>query len=188
MSNFAAQFQLDLLEALISSKTRLKLLLKFFLNSQTTAYLRGLESELGESSNAIRLELNRFEEAGMIVSHTEGNKKIFSANTKHPLFSEIHSIVLKNIGFDRIIENVIERLGDVECVYVTGDFAQGRNSPVIDLLFVGDIDKSYLIQLVEKAETLIGRRIRFLIYTQDDVNLEPQITTNPKPLLLWSSK
>lgn len=177
-----------MLEALISSKTRIKLLLKFFLNSNTTAYLRGLEAEFGESSNAIRIELNRFEEAGMILSYNEGNKKFFSANTQHPLFREIHNIVLKNIGFDRIIENVIERLGDVEKVYVTGDFAQGRNSPVIDLLFVGNIDHAYLIELVEKAEKIIERRIRFLIYTNNDAGLLQQINTDPKPLLLWSTK
>ena len=53
-----------MIEALISSKTRIKLLLKFFLNSKTTSYLRGLEAEFGESSNAIRIELNRFEKAG----------------------------------------------------------------------------------------------------------------------------
>ena len=55
-----------MIETLISSKTRIKLLLKFFLNSNTTAYLRSLESEFGESTNAIRIELNRLEEAGML--------------------------------------------------------------------------------------------------------------------------
>ncbi len=50
-----------MLGTLITSKTRVKLLLKFFLNSNAKAHLRGLETEFGESSNAIRLELNRFE-------------------------------------------------------------------------------------------------------------------------------
>ena len=56
-----------MIETLISSKTRIKLLLKFFLNSNTTAYLRGLEEEFGESTNSIRLELNRFEKAGFKI-------------------------------------------------------------------------------------------------------------------------
>jgi predicted transcriptional regulator len=75
-----------MLENLITSKTRVKLLLKFFLNSTTQAHLRGLESEFGESTNAIRLELNRFEQAGMLTSHLSGNKKVFSANPSYPLF------------------------------------------------------------------------------------------------------
>ncbi len=74
-----------MLETLISSKTRIKLLLKFFLNSKTTSYLRGLESEFGDSTNAIRLELNRLEKAGMLTAFMQGNKKMFTANTDHPL-------------------------------------------------------------------------------------------------------
>ena len=95
-----------MIETLISSKTRIKLLLKFFLNSKTTAYLRSLEGEFGESTNAIRVELNKLENAGMLSSSLKGNKKIFQANTKHPLFGEIHNILLKHIGLDQIIENV----------------------------------------------------------------------------------
>ena len=101
-----------MIETLISSKTRIKLLLKFFLNSSSRSYLRGLESEFGDSSNAIRQELNRFEKAGMLKTSTEGNKKFFQANTDHPLYNEIHNILIKYIGFDTIIDTVIERLGE----------------------------------------------------------------------------
>ena len=84
-----------MLETLITSKTRLKLLLKFFLNSNSSSYLRELESEFHESTNAIRLELNRFEEAGLLQSQTKGNKKFYHANTDHPLYPDINSILLK---------------------------------------------------------------------------------------------
>ncbi|MBK8611204.1 MAG: hypothetical protein IPL84_15000 [Chitinophagaceae bacterium] len=114
-----------MIETLISSKTRVKLLLKFFLNSRTKAYLRSLETEFEESTNAIRLELNRFEKAGMLESDMEGNKKFFKANPKHPLFSNLQQIVRKYVGIDTIIENVINNLGQVEEVYVTGQFARG---------------------------------------------------------------
>ena len=88
-----------MIETLISSKTRIKLLLKFFLNSKNKAYLRNLAQEFGESTNAIRLELNRLEKAGMLTSNMEGNKKIFQTNIQHPLFQEIHSIVLKYVDW-----------------------------------------------------------------------------------------
>ncbi len=175
-----------MIETLISSKTRIKLLLKFFLNSNTTAYLRSLESEFGESSNAIRLELNRFEEAGMLDSYTEGNKKIFRANTRHPLFKEVHNILLKYVGLDRIIEEVIERLGEVQRVFLVGDFSKGLDSKIIDLVFVGNIDKAYLLHLVDRAEELIHRKIRYLIYTEEEAKAIDWEKQNPQPLLLWS--
>lgn len=175
-----------MLEALISSKTRIKLLLKFFLNSNMTAYLRSLESEFGESTNAIRLELNNLEKAGMLVSTLTGNKKLFRANTQHPLFSEIHNILLKQIGLDRIIEEVINRLGELDRVYLIGNFSRGLDSQVIDLVFIGNIDRNYLLRLIEKAEEIICRKIRYLIYSTsefEDMDLRELDTT---PLLLWS--
>jgi len=174
-----------MIETLISSKTRIKLLLKFFLNSSTTAYLRSLENDFGDSTNSIRLELNRLEDAGMLTSNHKGNKKIFKANTQHPLFEDIHHIILKHVGLDRIIENVVERLGDVDSVYLTGDFAKGLDSQIIDLVFIGNIDKPYLIQLIDKVEDLIKRKVRYLIYSEEEFCKVETEEFNTKSLLLW---
>jgi hypothetical protein len=174
-----------MLTTLISSKTRVKLLLKFFLNSNTTAYLRGLESEFGESTNAIRLEINRFEEAGMLTSEAVGNKKMYRANVEHPLFAEMHSILRKFIGLDRIVENVVKGLGDVDCVYLVGEFSKGIDSDIIDLIFVGNIDKVYLLNLIEKAEVLIKRKIRFVHYTSEEFKSYNLAKLDPQPLVLW---
>ncbi len=175
-----------MLDTLISSKTRIKLLLKFFLNSKTTSYLRSLEGEFGESTNGIRVELNKLEKAGMLSSNMKGNKKMFQANTKHPLFNEIHSILLKYVGLDQIIETVIERLGDVEQVFLVGEFSKGLDSQVIDLIFIGDIDKSYLINLIDKVEDLINRKVRYLVYNQKELEKIDWGKFVPEPLLLWS--
>ncbi len=174
-----------MIDTLISSKTRVKLLLKFFLNANNKSYLRGLEQEFGESTNAIRVELNRFEKSGMLKSFSMGNKKFFQANREHPLFKDIQNLVLKHVGFDKIIANVINKLGSLQRVYVVGAFAKGLNSSVVDLIMIGDIKKDYFISLVEKAEVLIGRRIRHIIYKEiGDVDWD-QYTD--EPLLLWEA-
>lgn len=175
-----------MIETLISSKMRIKLLLKFFLNSSSRSYLRGLETEFGDSTNAIRLELNRFEKAGMLTSYTEGNKKYFQANTEHPLYSEVHSILMKYIGFDKIIDTVIQRLGEVRQVYIIGQFSKGIDSPVIDLMFTGSVDENYLVQLIHKAEALIKRKIRYIIYRDDEMENIDWNQFDTQPLLLWS--
>lgn len=175
-----------MIETLISSKTRIKLLLKFFFNSSTKAYLRSLEEEFHESTNAIRLELNRFEKAGMLKSDVEGNKKFFRANTTHPLFKDIQQLVRKHIGIDSIIENIINQLGHVEEVYITGQFARGINSNVIDLEFVGMIQQQNLVKLIEKAEKLISRKIRYIIYTSLEAGSVK--ANSDERLLIWSRK
>lgn len=153
-----------MLDVLVTSKTRIKLLLKFFLNSQTSAYLRSLECEFGESTNAIRLELNRFEQAGFLESFSERNRKMFRANTRHPMFSDIQNIIRKFIGIDLIIEKVIKKLGEVDSVYVTGDFANGKDSSEIDLIIIANhLNTPYLDNLISKTEPLIKRKVSYHI-------------------------
>ena len=178
-----------MLEALITSKTRIKLLLKFFLNSSNTAYLRGLEPEFGESTNAIRVELNRFEDADLLVSTTQGNKKYYQANTTHPLFPEIHKLLLKHIGLDKVIDKVINKLGHLSEVYLVGELAKGKNSKVIDLWFVGqDLDKKYLMNLAEKAEELIKRKIRYIVLDNKELTEFLKNKGDNELLLVWKSE
>jgi len=175
-----------MLESLITSKTRIKLLLKFFLNSSTKAYLRGLEAEFGESTNAIRLELNRFEKAGLLVSHSEGNRKFFSANTTHPLFPDIQSLMRKHLGIDQLIEHVIEHLGEVNKVYLTGSFAHGKESPDIEILLVGTaIDTTYLENIIAKAGKLIHKNIIYHLMPLLQFNTDYAAMAHEDLLLLW---
>lgn len=177
-----------MLEAIITSKTRINLLLKFFLNSNTRAWLRSLELEFGESTNAIRVELNRLERAGLLIAEIEGNKKIYMANTGHPLYQDIHSVILKHIGLDKIIQKVTEKMGKLEAVYLVGEFAKGRNSKVIDLWFIGkEIDKKYLLGLIEKSEQLINRRIRYIILTNNELKEFSQDKSKDELLLVWQN-
>jgi len=176
-----------MLDTLITSKTRIKLLLKFFLNSNASSYLRNLEGEFKESTNGIRLELNKFEDAGLLQSRLSGNKKYYQANTTHPLFRDIHNILLKYIGFDQIIEKVIAKLGNVNRVYLVGSFARGVDSPVIDLLLVGDdINREYLARLTDKGEKHIKRKMRYLIYKEDEFIDIVEGYQKDEILLLWT--
>lgn len=161
--------------------------MKFFLNSSTTAHLRGLESEFGESSNAIRIELNRLEEAGLLNSLRDGNKKLYQANCSHPLFNDIHNIIMKETGIDRVIEKVIHRIGNLMCVYLTGDFARGKDSPVIDLILVGgDIDREYLARKVVQAEELVGRKVSYIVLQPDEADSHLLKLKQSDLFLLWN--
>lgn len=173
-----------MLEALVTSKTRVKLLLKFFLNPATSAYLRNLNSEFGESTNAIRLELNRFEKANLLKSKLSGNKKIFQVNQLHPMFEDINKIIKKYVGIDVLLENVINQLGKLDAVYLSGNLAKGINDHIIDLIFLGDINQVYLLQLITKTEKLINRKIRYIVYSKDEYDQFKKNGTDY--LLLWN--
>lgn len=176
-----------MLETLITSKTRIKLLLKFFLNANNTGYLKNLETEFVDSSNGIRVELNKFEQAGLLSSVLIGNKKIFQANTRHPLFSDIHNIIMKYTGIDQIVDTVIKRLGNVKSVYLTGSLAKGLDSNIIDIIIVGDVNKEYLINLIDKAEPIAAKKIRYVLYSETEFNQNQNSILEKEHLLIWNS-
>jgi predicted transcriptional regulator len=173
------------LDALITSKTRIKLLLKFFLNANNTDYLRNLESDLGDNTNAIRQELNKLEEANLLNSHLKANRKYFKANTKHPLFKDIHNILLKFTGIDKLIEEVLNKLGNLEEVYLVGDLSKGIDSLIIDLILVGNINKEYLNMLIDKAEKHINKKVRYLYFTSEEFIKEKHKVVSERDLLIW---
>ena len=152
--------------AKVSGKTRVKVLLKLFLVPDQHGHLRGLADEFEVSTNAIRLELDRFEKAGLLKADMDQNRKVFRANKDHPLFPDIISILRKHVGVDRVVEQVIDRIGNVSQAYLTGDMAVGRDSQRIDLVVVGDdINLENLQKLAAKAEKLVHREIACTILT-----------------------
>jgi hypothetical protein len=175
-----------MLETLITNKTRLKLLLKFFLNSNASSYLRNLETEFDESSNAIRIELNRFEEAGLLVSKSEQNRKIFRANIEHPLYPDLHNLLLKYIGFDQIVDKLVHKLAGIHKAYILGDFAKGKDAKKIELVLIGtEFDKNYLDHLIRKVEGLIKREVSCLILNEKEEN--QYLKQYPEAFVLWKS-
>jgi DNA-binding transcriptional ArsR family regulator len=162
------------------------LLLKFFLNTEARGYLRSLAEEFGESTNSVRIELNRLTEAGLLETMNEGRTKVYQANKGHSLFNDLHNIVKKYIGIDRLIEEVIQKLGNVELALITGDYARGIDSGIIELVIVGNIDQLYLQVLIEKVEQFINRRILPIVYTNEEFAELHGKFIDEKAIFIWN--
>lgn len=178
-----------MLDTLITSRTRLKMLLKFFINSHTRAYLREMAKEFGESTNAIRHELNNLTSAGYLIASESGRSILYQANTSHPLYQDLKNMIHKYLGIDRLREEVIEkvlgRLGTLKLAFITGDYAQGRDSGVIELVLVGHLDQAYLKSCVAKAERLIQRKVHTRVLTPEEFATARATLGADKALILW---
>ena len=94
----------------------------------------------------------------------------------------------KALGMDRIVDSIIERLGNLEIALLLDDYAQGKDTGIIDLALVGDINKQNLADLVEKTERYIERKIRTLILTPEEYReMKSKLDTKPY-LVLWEKK
>ena len=177
----------NLFDGLISSKTRIKLLTRFFFNPQTQSYLRELAKEFNLSTNSVREELNHLTRTKLLSSQKSGRQVLYAANTKHPLFSELKSMVGKVMGIDRVVDGIVNRLGDLEKAYVIDDYAEGKDTGIIDLVLVGDIDQYHLNDLSRKTERYIKRKIRSLVLSRSEYNnMQPQLKDRPR-LLIWEN-
>lgn len=152
-----------MLDSLITSTMRVQILMRLFLNPDSQAYLRELAQEFDASPGHVRSELRQLSEAGLLTSSKEGRQVQYRAERSHPLFPELNSMVRKALGMDRIFDSILERLGDLECAFLVGDYADGRDTGIIDLVLVGDVNRSNLDDLVVKTERYIQRRIRTLV-------------------------
>jgi len=149
-----------MLGALITSRTRLKLLIKFFVSAGNTGYLRGIAEEFDESTNAIRKELNQLTEAGFLERKQDQKKVLYRANTEHPLFSPVQRLVHSFLGIDRVVDQVMERAGDVHEVMLVGDYAKGQESGRLEVSVLGqNLNKAYLQNVAEKTGKLLNKEI-----------------------------
>ena len=160
-----------MLNQLITSKTRLRLLIKFFISQANRGYLNGLATEFNESTNSIRKELNHLSEAGYLEKFKDNNKISYKANTQHPLFDVLQKVVFKHLGLEEIVERVLERMGLVEQILLVGDYAKGLDRGTIDIVLVGKtLNTEYIEGLEQKIEDLIERKVNFYLATKSNPN------------------
>ena len=153
-----------MLENLIRSKTRLRLLIKFFISIANKGYLNGLANEFGESTNSVRKELNNLLSAGYLERENHNNKVIYRANVSHPLFKTLQKIVHKHLGIEQLLESVYKKIGDVKKMALLGDYAKGIDKGLIEVLIVGrDINRDYLNEISPKIEKKINRKVNFIV-------------------------
>lgn len=158
-----------MLESIITSQTRIKLLFKFFLNPQSTGYLRQLAREFGESTNGVRVELNKLTKVNILKASVQGRNKIYQANTNHPLFEDIRNIVIKSTGIDKVLSNIIKKLGSIHLAIIRGDYAVGKDSGLIELVIVAtDLNLNELERVKTKTEELINRKISILVLNKKE--------------------
>lgn len=161
------------------------MLLKFFTNSHATAYLRELAVEFDESTNSIRHELNNLSRAEYLSVQEDGRTIRYRANTSHPLYHEVKNLVHKYLGIDKIIDQILSRLGNLEAAFIVGDYAIGKDTGTIELVLVGEINELYLKRLEEKAKGFLNRTIRTEVITSDDFRRNKK--RFDKALLVWGN-
>lgn len=159
-----------MLELLIPSKVRRKLLTLFLLNPEDAFYIREVEKKVGEDFRAVRRELSRLEKAGLLHSWQEANLKYYAINKGFSLYPELKSIIIKTEGLGDAIRQGLAPLGNIKYAFIFGSLASGeeRAGSDIDLMIVGDVDPAKLSTLLSSIEDKLRREINPSVYSAQE--------------------
>ena len=136
---------------------------------------------MGGSTNKIRKELNHLHEAGYLNKVKNENIMEYTANTMHPLYEVLQKVVMKHLGLEDVVDNVLEKMGNVEQIILVGDYANGNDSGLIEVFLIGQgLNMQYIAQLEDKIEGLIGRKVSFY--------LASKFLANKKHIVLFNSE
>lgn len=178
-----------LLQRLIPSKSRIKILTLLFTNPQKKFYLREIQRLTDENINSLRLQLKKLVKIGLVDEATRGIQKFYSLNKKFPIYEELKRIILKTQGVGNILRENLRKIGKIKFALVYGSFAKGTEieSSDVDLLVIGKVDEEKLIKVIRKAEKKIGREVNYILWSEKEFNkraksknhLLVDITNNP---------
>lgn len=177
----------SMFSGLITSQMRVRILMRLFQNPDRQAYLRELAAEFGASPSQVREELQNLASAGLLSSARSGRQTLYRANAKHPLFPELQSMVRKSLGMDRIVDSILKRLGNLEEALLLDDYAEGKDTGIIDLVLIGKVDERNLADIVAKTERYIGRKIRTLVLGRQEYEALRETLSRRPQLVLWQA-
>lgn len=158
------------LSDLLISKVRVKMLNLFFADPSEMYYVREITRLVKEEINAVRRELDRLLEAGLLRSEQRANRLYYQLNTKYLYFQELQRMVVKTTGLGKKLRKVRRKLGEVDYVMFSGAFLHKTktNQDELDVLVVGEIVLPELEVLIKAEEKEFGREINYAVLAKDE--------------------
>ena len=178
-----------MVEQLFGSKTRVKLLQLFMSNPNRSFYVREITRKVEEQINSVRRELANLLSIGVITSDTSNNRLYYEVNQKFAYYDALEQMfggapvakkLPKKSSLDSVDESEVSleakfrSLGNVQIALLAGQFTRDESSGV-DILIVGDINKTKLENFITELETSEKKEIRYVVFTETDFMYRKQI-------------
>ena len=165
-----------MLQELITSKARSKLLHLFLANPDNKYHVREIVRKLNENYNSIRRELKKLESISILKYTREANLKYYYVNKKLSIYDELHRIFIKTDGLGDLIREKMGRINNIKTVFLYGSFAKGEETLIsdIDLFIVGNPDENELIVIIRDLEKELSREINYVIFDSKELRVRYQ--------------
>lgn len=162
-----------LLEDLVISRVRVKMLSLFLNNPSTIYHVREIVRQVGEEINAVRRELAHLEKGGMLAKEQRANRLFYRFRKEYPLYFELMELVGKTTGLGWDIVKNRTKLGKIKFAMLSGRFLRGlphKGSTDVDLLIVGTVVLPELAAFVKAEEVKKERELNYTVMTEEEFN------------------
>ena len=160
-----------LLEDLIISRVRVKMLALFLNNPSMIYHVREVVRQVGEEINAVRRELAHLEKAGMLAKEQRANRLFYRFRKEYPLYFELMELFGKTTGLGWDIVKNRAKLGKIKYAMMSGRFLRGlphKGGSDVDLLIVGSVVLPELAAFVKAEEVKKERELNYTVMTEEE--------------------
>jgi len=142
----------------------------FFGNPSKKYYVRQIERLLGYSVGSISRELKKFKNDDLLLTEKAGNLVYYKLNIEHPLYEELKSIIMKSSGIVQRLKEALVSFVNIDVAFIYGSYASGeaKASSDIDIMIIGDVESSEVVNGLTKLEIKFDREINFTLFTKEE--------------------
>lgn len=161
---------MNILSQILSSKVRAEIFRLLFGVHDVELHMRELEREAGCTIGPVQSELKRLLNLQLVSSRRSGNRLYYRANRQHPLYPEIHSLVLKTSGLCDYLKECLNPRDDIAMAFVFGSIASGNEGAAsdIDLMVIGTIGLRALSGVLADFRSVIGREVNPHVFNKEE--------------------
>jgi predicted nucleotidyltransferase len=157
---------MNILAEILSSRVRAEIFRILFGTDMQEYHLRGIQRRAKLAIGTVQQETTKLEKLELIIKQQDGNRTYYKANKAHPLYREIHNLVLKTVGLTEILRTSLS-IDAIKFAFVFGSFATGteKSESDIDVFIIGEISLRTVSKVLKEPGLKIGREINPHIMT-----------------------
>ncbi|OIP24842.1 hypothetical protein AUK11_02130 [bacterium CG2_30_37_16] len=155
-----------MLNKLITSKAKIKLLTLFLTNPDDRFYYTELHKRLAIHHSLLQRELKLFVEMGLLFTTKEAGIRYYWVNKKFTIYPELKSIIYKTTNLADNLREAVDKIALINIAFICGSVAKNLEDAKsdIDVMIIGDPDMDILTDAVLKAEKMLLREINFTVF------------------------
>ncbi len=171
-----------MLKNLFSSSIRADVLALLLNSPDEKFYMREIAKLIRKNPSGVKRELDKLEDMGLILSEKVANLKYFQANKNSPLYPELKDLIAKSLGLPGALKSLL-RANEIKTAFIYGAFAEGEDTPTVNLFVVGDFSPTLLSGLHE-IEKNFGKKINCTVINEAEYKQKKNRDAALKRILL----